>query len=123
VIPCARTFLIRGAELSAAIGLRQDFDAATLRRLATTVKDADQLRRLTDRAVRRRRVRASEVIASDETSAREGQDALAMGVRLRTAVYHVIAPTRGKCVPTDFLAGVRPEVWLFTRVGSATFPF
>jgi transposase len=32
--------------LSAAIGLRQDFDAATLRRLATTVKDADQVRRL-----------------------------------------------------------------------------
>jgi transposase len=39
-------FLIRGVELSAAIGLRQDFDAATLRRLATTVKDADQVRRL-----------------------------------------------------------------------------
>ena len=38
--------LIREAELSAAIGLRQDFDAATLRRLATTVKDADQVRRL-----------------------------------------------------------------------------
>ena len=38
--------LIRGAELSAAIGLRQDFDAATLRRFATTVKDADQVRRL-----------------------------------------------------------------------------
>jgi hypothetical protein len=35
-----------GAELSAAIGLRQDFDAVTLRRLATTVKDADQVRRL-----------------------------------------------------------------------------
>src|SRR5260370_29374680 len=37
---------MRGAELSAAIGLRQDFDAATLRRLATTVKDPDQVRRL-----------------------------------------------------------------------------
>ena len=32
--------------MSAAIGLRQDFDAATLRRLATTVKDAGQVRRL-----------------------------------------------------------------------------
>ena len=32
--------------MSAAIGVRQDFDAATLRRLATTVKDADQVRRL-----------------------------------------------------------------------------
>ena len=32
--------------MSAAIGLRQDFDAATLRRLATAVKDPDQVRRL-----------------------------------------------------------------------------
>jgi transposase len=32
--------------LSAAICIRQDFDAATLRRLATTVKDAGQVRRL-----------------------------------------------------------------------------
>jgi hypothetical protein len=37
--------------LSAAIGLRQDFDAATLRRLATTVKDADQVRLLAVAAV------------------------------------------------------------------------
>ena len=33
-----------------------------------------------------------------------------------TAVYHVIAPTRGKCVPTDFLAGARPKVWLSDRL-------
>src|SRR5450755_915496 len=54
-------------------------------------------------------VRGSEVIASDETSAR---------VKGKThwqwtfgcVVYHVIAPTRGKCVPTDFLAGARPKV-------------
>jgi len=39
-------FLIRGAELSAAICIRRDFDAARLRRLATTVKDAGQARRL-----------------------------------------------------------------------------
>ena len=32
--------------MSAAIRIRQDFDAATLRRLATTVKDANQARRL-----------------------------------------------------------------------------
>ena len=38
--------MIREAELSAAIRIRQDFDAATLRRLATTVADADQVRRL-----------------------------------------------------------------------------
>src|SRR5258707_4931782 len=35
-----------GAELSAAIRIRQDFDAAALRRLATTAKDAGQVRRL-----------------------------------------------------------------------------
>jgi transposase len=46
VIRLRPTFLIRGAELSAAIRIRQDFDAATLRRLATTVKDAGQARRL-----------------------------------------------------------------------------
>jgi transposase len=38
--------LIRGADVSAAIRLRQDFDAAMLRRSATTVKDAHQARRL-----------------------------------------------------------------------------
>ena len=41
---------------------------------------------------------------------------MAVDVRLRTAVYHVIAPTRGKCVPTDFLAGARPKVWLSDRL-------
>jgi transposase len=35
-----------GADLSAAIRIRRDFDAAALRRLATTVKDAGQARRL-----------------------------------------------------------------------------
>ena len=35
-----------GANLSAAIRIRRDFDAAALRRLATTVKDAGQARRL-----------------------------------------------------------------------------
>jgi transposase len=35
-----------GQKLSAAIRIRQDFDAAMLRRLATTVADADQVRRL-----------------------------------------------------------------------------
>jgi hypothetical protein len=28
----------------------------------------------------------------------------------------VIAPTRGKCVLTGFLAGVRPKVWLSDRL-------
>ena len=39
-------FLIRGWDVSAAIKIRQDFDAPTVRRLATTVKDAHQARRL-----------------------------------------------------------------------------
>ena len=30
--------------------------------------------------------------------------------------YHVIAPTRSKCVPTDFPAGVPPKVWLSDRL-------
>jgi len=38
--------LIRGAEMSAPIGLRQDFEAAALRRLAAQAEDADQVRRL-----------------------------------------------------------------------------
>lgn len=32
-----------------------------------------------------------------------------------TAVYRVIAPTRGKCVPTDFLGAVKPRMWLSDR--------
>src|SRR6202162_5110305 len=49
-------------------------------------------------------VRASEVIASDETSARvKGKTHWQWAFGCATAVYHVIAPTRGKCVPKDFL--------------------
>src|SRR5215471_2790910 len=33
-----------------------------------------------------------------------------------TAVYFVIAETRGKCVPTAFLAGARPKMWLSDRL-------
>ena len=48
-------------------------------------------------------VRGSEVIASDETSARvKGKTHWQWTFGCATAVYHVIAPTRGKCVPTDF---------------------
>jgi transposase len=46
MIRFARFFLIRGKDMSAAIKIRQDFDAAAVRRLATTVKDAGQARRL-----------------------------------------------------------------------------
>jgi len=62
-------------------------------------------------------VRASEVIASDETSARvKGRTHWQWTFGCTTAVYHVIAPTRGKCVPTEFLAGARPKVWLSDRL-------
>ena len=62
-------------------------------------------------------VRSSEVIASDETTARvKGKTHWQWAFGCATAVYHVIAPTRSKCVPTDFLAGVRPKVWLSDRL-------
>jgi transposase len=62
-------------------------------------------------------VRRSEVIASDETSARvKGKTHWQWTFSCATAVYHVIAPTRGKCVPTDFLAGAHPKVWLSDRL-------
>jgi transposase len=62
-------------------------------------------------------VRASEVIASDETSARvKGKTHWQWTFGCATAVYHLIAPTRGKCVPIDFLAGARPKVWLSDRL-------
>src|SRR6266436_4317582 len=62
-------------------------------------------------------VRGSEVIASDETSARvKGKTHWQWTFGCAAAVYHVIAPTRGKCVPTDFLAGARPKVWLSDRL-------
>ena len=40
------SILIRGVGMSAAIGLRRDFEADELRRLAAAAKDADQARRL-----------------------------------------------------------------------------
>jgi len=62
-------------------------------------------------------VRGSEVIASDETSARvKGKTHWQWTFSCATAIYHMIAPTRGKCVPTDFLAGARPKVWLSDRL-------
>src|ERR1700692_1512001 len=68
-------------------------------------------------------VRASEVIASDETSARvKGKTHWQWAFGCATAVYHVIAPTRGKCVPTDFLGGVKPQMWLSDRLGAQVGP-
>jgi transposase len=64
-------------------------------------------------------VRGSEVIASDETSARvKGKTWWQWTFGCATAVYHLIAPTRGKCVPTDFLGGVKPKMWLSDRLAA-----
>jgi transposase len=62
-------------------------------------------------------VRASPVVASDETSARvKGKTWWQWTFGCATAVYHLIAPTRGKCVPTAFLAGAKPKMWLSDRL-------
>jgi transposase len=62
-------------------------------------------------------VRNSPVIASDETSARvKGKTHWQWVFGAATAVAHVIAPTRGKIVPTEFLDGARPKVWLSDRL-------
>ena len=62
-------------------------------------------------------VRASEVIASDETSARvAGKTWWQWTFGCATAVSFVMASTRGKCVPTEFLAGARPRMWLSDRL-------
>ena len=64
-------------------------------------------------------VRASAVIASDETSARvKGKTWWQWTFGCTTAVYHLIAPTRGKCVPTGFLGGAKPKVWLSDRLAA-----
>jgi transposase len=64
-------------------------------------------------------VRASEVVASDETSARvKGKTCWQWTFGCATACYYIIAETRGKCVPTEFLAGNRPLVWLSDRLAA-----
>ena len=64
-------------------------------------------------------VRASPVIASDETSARVcGKTHWQWTFLAATAVYHIIAPTRGKAVPIEFLAGARPQVWISDRLAA-----
>jgi transposase len=62
-------------------------------------------------------VRTSEVIASDETSARvKGKTWWQWTFGCATAAYFVIAETRGKCVPIAFLAGAKPKMWLSDRL-------
>lgn len=61
-------------------------------------------------------VRNSPVIASDETSARvKGKTYWQWTFVTATAVAHLIAPTRGKIVVTEFLNGATPLVWLSDR--------
>jgi transposase len=61
-------------------------------------------------------VRASKVIASDETTARVmGQTWWQWVLTSSTAVYHLIADTRGAKVVVDFLAGAKPDVWVADR--------
>jgi transposase len=63
-------------------------------------------------------VRASKVIASDETSARvKGKTWWQWVLLSSTAVYHVIVDTRGAEVVRDFLQGVVPDVWVADRYG------
>ena len=61
-------------------------------------------------------VRASPVIASDETSSRvKGKTWWQWVIGSPTAVSHRIADTRGAKVVTEFMAGSRPEVWVSDR--------
>lgn len=61
-------------------------------------------------------VRSSPVVASDETSARvKGKTWWQWVLLSSTAVYHVIADSRGAKVVTDFLQGAVPEVWVADR--------
>ena len=63
-------------------------------------------------------VRASPVVASDETSARVCGTTWWQWVLLgSTAICHVIADTRAASVVTGFLRGARPEVWVADRYG------
>jgi transposase len=64
-------------------------------------------------------VRNSPVIASDETSARvKGKTYWQWTFVAAKAVVHLIAPTRGKVVPKEFLDGARPEVWISDRLAA-----
>ena len=61
-------------------------------------------------------VRSSPVVASDETSARvKGKTWWQWVLLSSTAVYHVIADSRGAKVVIDFLQGAVPQVWVADR--------
>jgi len=64
-------------------------------------------------------VRNSPVIASDETSARvKGKTHWQWTFVATAAVAHLIAPTRGKIVPKEFLDGAKPQVWVSDRLAA-----
>ena len=64
-------------------------------------------------------VRAARVIHSDETSARvTGKTHWQWVFGCATAAVHIIAPSRGKAVVTDFLAGAKPDVWVSDRLAA-----
>jgi len=61
-------------------------------------------------------VRASPVVASDETSARvDGKNWWQWVLLSSTAVHHLIADSRGAVVLTDFLGDAKPDVWVADR--------
>jgi transposase len=61
-------------------------------------------------------VRASKVVASDETSARvKGKTWWQWVLLSSTAIYHLIADTRGATVVSEFLQGAVPEIWVADR--------
>jgi transposase len=61
-------------------------------------------------------VRASPVVASDETSARvEGHNWWQWVLLSPTAIYHLIADSRGAAVLDEFLGDAKPEVWVADR--------
>ena len=63
-------------------------------------------------------VRASPVVASDETTARVNGKTWWQWVLLSsTAICHVIASTRAASVVSAFMEGARPEVWVADRYG------
>jgi transposase len=61
-------------------------------------------------------VRASPVVASDETSARvKGQNWWQWVLLSSTAIHHLIVDSRGAAVLEDFLGDAKPEVWVADR--------
>ena len=61
-------------------------------------------------------VRASPVVGSDETSARVcGQTWWQWVLLSTTAIYHVIAPTRGAMVARAVMGEAKPDIWVADR--------